>query len=153
MDLKEVKRLVELVESANISQLSIDSDGTKIEIKKELSGVGFVHAPVAVAHAPAPVAAPVAAAPVTEKPAASETDHLIAVKAQMVGTFYSSPSPDAPAFVKVGDTIKQGQVVCIIEAMKLFNEIESDQAGTVEKVCLSSGAAVEYGQVLFWLRP
>lgn len=151
MDLKEIKRLVQLVEEANISHLSIDSDGTKIEIKKELGQATFPqhYQTHAIHHAPAaPALAPVAA----ETPVDSEAN-LTPIKAQMVGTFYASPSPDAPQYVKVGDRIKEGQVICIIEAMKLFNEIEADHSGVVEKICVSSGNAVEFGQLLFLVRP
>ncbi|MSR88494.1 MAG: acetyl-CoA carboxylase biotin carboxyl carrier protein [Candidatus Margulisbacteria bacterium] len=150
MDLKEIKRLVQLVEEANISHLSIDSDGTKIEIKKELGHAPFPHQyqTHAIHHAPvAPALAPVEAEPV------DSNAHLTPIKAQMVGTFYGSPSPDAPQYVKVGDRIKEGQVICIIEAMKLFNEIEADQSGVVEKICVSSGNAVEFGQPMFLVRP
>ncbi len=151
MDLKEIKRLVQLVEEANISHLSIDSDGTKIEIKKELGQAPFPqqYQTHAIHHAPvAPALAPV----VAETPVDAEA-HLTPIKAQMVGTFYGSPSPDAPQYVKVGDRVKEGQVICIIEAMKLFNEIEADQSGVIEKVCVSSGNAVEFGQPLFLVRP
>ena len=153
MDLKELEKLVALVENAGISHLSIDENGTKIEIKKEPAPSYQMTLP---AQSPAPVqaAAPVApTAPVVSSDSAPAKDeNLIEIKAQMVGTFYASSSPDSPPFVKVGDTISSGQVVCVIEAMKLFNEIESEVSGVVEQICVSNEQAVEFGQTLFLLR-
>lgn len=149
MDLKEIKRLIEMVEYAKISHFSIEYDNKKIEIKKEsmpiLSPSSVVMSPVSVPSTP------------VESSLQSDRlpDHdplLIPIKSQMVGTFYTSPSPDSPAFVKVGDRIEIGKVVCIIEAMKLFNEIESEISGVVEKVCVSNAESVEYGQDLFLVR-
>ena len=111
-------------------------------------------ASVVVPQAPA-VAAPVAPAvapAAAEAPAADDTAGLTPITAQMVGTYYSSPNPDSPAFVKVGDQISNGQVICIIEAMKLFNEIESEVQGVVEKICVNNGDPVEFGQTLFLVR-
>jgi len=149
MDFKAIKKLIDLVESSGVSELSIDEDGTKIKIKKEL-GTQSINVPIQAA-APMPIAAP-AAAPVAaaeSKDDVASNPNLIEVKAQMVGTFYTAPSPDAADYVKVGDTIGEGQVLCIIEAMKLFNEIESEVSGTIEKICLKSGDSVEFGQTLF----
>lgn len=157
MNIKEIKRLVNLVEDAAVSHLSVETDGMKIEIKKELGGNGH-GAPAAVAipqHAmQIPVQQPVdAAAPQTEEKKEEKRDeNLVAIKSQMVGTFYASPNPDAAAYVKQGDSLKKGQVVCIIEAMKLFNEIESDIEGVVEKICVENASPVEYGQELFLVR-
>ena len=149
MDLKEIKRLVNLVENAKISHLSIEQDGIKIEVKKELSHNGANMAPVSAVSAIVPQAvAPEAAAEKKEE----EDKNLTPLTAQMVGTFYGSPNPDAKPYVKVGDRITKGQTVCIIEAMKLFNEIESDYSGVVEKICTENGAPVEYGQTLFLVR-
>ena len=148
MDIKEIKRLINLVEGADISHLSIEEDGVKIKIEKELRG-SFASVVV-----PQQVAAPVAA-PLAAESAASTQDSdegLTPVKAQMVGTFYASSNPETPAFVKIGDSISNGQIVCIIEAMKLFNEIESEVQGVIEKVCVSNGDAVEFGQTLFLVR-
>ena len=138
VDLKEIKKLIHIVEDAQISDFSIESNGTKIEIKK-----GNDQAPQASVVIPQQVAAPVPVAPQPQAPAAEQPaeeapkksdENLIAIKAQMVGTFYTSPNPESPAYVKEGDSIATGQVVCIIEAMKLFNEIEADCSGVVEKV-------------------
>lgn len=152
MNIKEIKKLVTLVEEANVSHLSIEHEGTKIEIKKEIQT-----APqqiVTSIPAAAPVAMPTQEAPAAAAAAApaESSSKYTEIKAQMVGTFYSASDPESPPFVKAGDTIKQGQVLCIIEAMKLFNEIESENDGEVVEVCVQNGDAVEFGQVLFRLK-
>ena len=148
MDFKEIKRLIGLVETANISHFSIEEDGVKIQVKKEFSGVAQTTS--VVLPQVAPVAAPVvAAAPALESP----DEGLVEVTAQMVGTYYEAANPESAPFVKVGDSIKNGDIICIIEAMKLFNEIEAEVEGTVEKVCVKTGDAIEYGQVLMLVRP
>lgn len=145
MDLKRIKSLVKLVEDSGISQLSVEHDGMKIDVKKELNTV----APV-VTHAVAPVQS-VAAAPVPEVATAvpDAEASLTPIKAQMVGTFYKSASPDTAPFVSVGSTVKQGDVLCVIEAMKLFNEFVSEWNGTIKKICIENGDAIEFGQILF----
>ena len=146
MDHKEIKRLVELVEDANITHLSIEQNDVKIEIKKEGA------APVVPIQIPVP-AAPVSVPVASDSPApAPANDGLIEITSQMVGTFYAGSSPDAAPFVKVGDTIQPGDIICIIEAMKLFNEIESDVSGVIEKMCVKNGDAIEFGQCLFLLK-
>lgn len=150
MNIKDIEKLIGIVETAEISHLSIENEGTKIEIKKEavapvLPQATSVVIPQAVDAAPA---APQAPAAVAEE-APKEEDNFTEIKAQMVGTFYTSSSPDTKAYVGVGDTIKKGQTICIIEAMKLFNEIEADFSGRIEKICVENGSPVEYGQVLF----
>tara|TARA_B100001989_G_C24111280_1_gene256449 strand:- start:39 stop:500 length:462 start_codon:yes stop_codon:yes gene_type:complete len=148
MDFKEIKRLVELVEEASISHLSLDENGTKIEIKKEISGTTSVVMPQAIQPQPViPNQAP--AAPAAEAPAPKVDSNLIEIKAQMVGTYYNSPNPESPPFLNVGDRIEKGQVLCIIEAMKLFNEIESEESGIVKEICVSNEQSVEFGKVLF----
>ncbi len=148
MDLRKLKTLIDLVSESNVSELEITEAEGKVRIVK---GGGAVAMPVmqtAVA-APVAVAAPaVAAAPAAEAPAAAEpAGHT--VKSPMVGTFYRSSSPGAKAFVEVGDTIKQGDTICIVEAMKILNEIEADKTGTVTQILVDNGQAVEYGQPLF----
>ena len=150
MDYKELKRLVELVENAGISHLSIDENGSKIEIKKELASQTSVVVPQAPTVAAPQITASPADNSASEAPASDP--NVIEIKAQMVGTFYQSSSPDSPAFVNVGDKVKKGSVLCVIEAMKLFNEIESEHSGTIEKVCVSNEQAIEFGQTLFLLR-
>ena len=151
MDIKHIKQLVKLVEEANISHLSLEVGDDKIKIKKELSvaptSVVIPQAgPVAT---PAPVAT---SATTSEAPAPADDPNLVPIKSQMVGTFYSSPNPESAPYVKVGDSIKINQVICIIEAMKLFNEIESDISGKIEKICVDNGTPVEFGQDLFLVR-
>ena len=158
MELKDIKRLVQLVESAQISHLSIEENGKKIEIKKEFT---VAQAPVATAVSlPYPVAAP--ALPPASQPSATDSSqpqapkandpNLVTIKAQMVGTFYASPNPDSEPYVRVGDRIETGKVICIIEAMKLFNEIEAECSGVVEKVFVKNSTPIEYGQELFLVR-
>lgn len=143
MDLRKLKTLIDLVSESNVSELEITEAEGKVRIVK--SGAQVVAAPLAAA--PAPVAAPAAAAaPVAAAPAV-ETGH--AVQSPMVGTFYRASSPGAKPFVEVGDAIKEGDTICIIEAMKILNEIEADKSGTVTKILVENGQAVEYGQPLF----
>ena len=150
MDLRKLKTLIDLVSESNISELEITEAEGKVRIVK--GGTAMVMAapaPVATAVAPTalPVAAPAAAAP-AEAPAAPAAR---VVKSPMVGTFYRSPSPGAKAFVDVGSVVKEGDPVCIIEAMKIMNEIESDLGGTVRRILCENGQAVEFGQPLFEL--
>jgi acetyl-CoA carboxylase biotin carboxyl carrier protein len=148
MDLRKLKKLIDLVQESGIAELEITEGEEKVKIVK--GGSVSVSAPPALA-APVPEArpaAPAAAAPAAEPPAGPE-GHV--VKAPMVGTFYRSPSPDAKAFVEVGQAIKEGDTICIIEAMKLMNEIEADASGVVKAILVENGQPVEYGQPLFVL--
>jgi acetyl-CoA carboxylase biotin carboxyl carrier protein len=147
MDLRKLKTLIDLVSDSNVSELEITEAEGKVRIVKSMG----VAAPVMVQQAP--VAAPVAAAPVAvaapvvaEVPAAP-AGH--AVKSPMVGTFYRSSSPGAAPFVQIGSVVKEGDTLCIIEAMKILNEIESDKSGTVTQILCENGQATEYGQPLF----
>ncbi len=156
MDLKEIKRVIQMVEEAQISHLSLEMDGIKIEVKKELASAnGVTHHVMLPQHHVAPHI-PQPETPLPSQPALpaipKADENCVAIKSQMVGTFYDTPKPGSPPFVKVGDSIKTGQVLCIIEAMKLFNEIESERAGVIEKVCVENGSPVEFGQDLFILR-
>lgn len=154
MNLKEIKKLIEMVEEAKVSHVSIETEGMKIEVKKEFSISHAIQQPMPLSMpstAPAQMPAPSAdAAPAAKK---DDESGLTPIKAQMVGTFYAAPNPDAQAYVKIGDRVKAGQVICIIEAMKLFNEIESEYSGVIEKICVPNAAPVEYGQTLFLIRP
>ena len=150
MDLRKLKTLIDLVSESNISELEItEADGKVRIVKADTRPLAAVAAPPMALHAAAPVAAgPAPAATATAAPAAPvETGHII--KSPMVGTFYRSPSPGAPSFVEVGQAVAKGQTLCIIEAMKLLNEIESDAAGTVKAILVENGQPVEYGQPLF----
>ena len=149
MDLKTVKRLIQMVEEAQISALSLEIEGAKIDIKKELTHPQYIpSAPSTTAPQPIPQ---VAATPIIG--VVDAMAGLIPIKSQMVGTFYSSPKPDADPYVREGDVIKPGDILCMIEAMKLFNEIESDISGTIQKICVQNSSTVEYGQELFWIKP
>ncbi len=144
MDLRKLKTLIDLVSESNVSELEITEAEGKVRIVK--SGGAVVQQYVA-----APMQAPVApTAPVAELPspaAAAPTGHV--VKSPMVGTFYRSSSPGAKPFVEVGSQVKEGETICIIEAMKILNEIEADKSGTVTRIMGENGQAVEYGQPLF----
>lgn len=148
MDLRKLKTLIDLVSESNVSELEITEAEGKVRIVKGGGAVAMPVVQTAVA-APVAVAAPaLAVAPAAEAPAAAEPAGHI-VKSPMVGTFYRSSSPGAKAFVEVGDTIKQGETICIVEAMKILNEIEADKTGTVTQILVDNGQAVEYGQPLF----
>jgi len=151
MDLRKLKTLIDLVSDSNVSELEITEAEGKVRIVKGGGAMvqGYAPAPVYAQQpvaAPAAAAAPVAAAaaPVPEPVAEGHT-----VKSPMVGTFYRSSAPGAKAFVEVGDSIKVGETICIIEAMKILNEIEADKSGTVTRILCENGQAVEYGQPLF----
>lgn len=162
MEMKQIQELVKLINKSNISELSLEEGDFKITIKQAqtISETQFVayQAPMpqvmpAAAQAPA-IAAP-QAAPATNVPAAAPalSDKTVTIKSPMIGTFYRSSAPDKPAFVSVGDEIKAGQVLCIVEAMKLFNEIESDISGRIVKVLIDDASPVEYDQPLFLVEP
>ena len=154
MDIKEIQELIKFVAKSGVSEVSIDRKDFKITIKATGSAPMVVNATVPVAApvqqlaaAPAPVAAAPAAAPV------AEASNLITIKSPMIGTFYRSSSPDKPSFVNVGDEVGTGKVVCIIEAMKLFNEIESEVSGKIVKILVDNASPVEYDQPLFLVEP
>ncbi len=158
MDIKEIQELIKFVAKSGVSEVSIDRKDFKITIKAQSNMQTIVNAtipaapavqalPAAAPAAPAPSAAPAPAAP------AAEASNLITIKSPMIGTFYRSSSPDKPSFVNVGDEVKAGQVVCIIEAMKLFNEIESEISGKIVKVLVDNATPVEYDQPLFLVEP
>lgn len=155
MDLKQIQDLVKMVNKSNISELSIEEKDIKITIKqKEDKYVTGVPVQQVQAVQAAPVAAsqtaPAAAAPKSATPAA---DKLLTIKSPMIGTFYRRPSPDKSNFVEEGDEVKSGKVVCIIEAMKLFNEIESEISGRIVKILVEDSTPVEYDQPLFLVEP
>jgi acetyl-CoA carboxylase biotin carboxyl carrier protein len=147
MDLRKLKTLIDLVSDSNVSELEITEAEGKVRIVKSMG----VAAPVVMQQA-APVAvasAPAAAQPVVEAPAAPAAPAGHTVKSPMVGTFYRSSSPGAAPFIQIGSVVKEGDTLCIIEAMKILNEIESDKSGTVTQILCENGQAVEYGQPLF----
>jgi len=149
MDLRKLKTLIDLVSESNVSELEITEAEGKVRIVK---GGPVVHAPAQTAAMPAPVAAAPAPAAAAAAPAATpapEAQKGHVVKSPMVGTFYRASSPGAKSFVEIGSQVKQGETVCIIEAMKILNEIEADKGGTITQILCENGQAVEYGQPLF----
>lgn len=160
MDFKQIQELVKMINKSNIGELTIEQKDFRITIKqKEEQVTQIVSAPVsAPAYAPAPAApaaAPQAAPAATEKAKASDSgsSNLVTIKSPMIGTFYRKAAPDKPNFVEVGDDVTSGKVVCIIEAMKLFNEIESEVSGKIVKVLVDDASPVEYDQPLFLVEP
>jgi acetyl-CoA carboxylase biotin carboxyl carrier protein len=150
MDLRKLKTLIDLVSESNISELEITEAEGKVRIVKAGTAVAVaapMYAPPAPVAAPAAGAAPAAAAPAA--PAAEAAPEGKVIKSPMVGTFYRSSSPGSKAFVDVGSAVKEGDAVCIIEAMKIMNEIEADTAGTITRILCDNGQAVEFGQPLF----
>ena len=160
MDLKEIQALIKFVAKSGAQEVSLETEDFKINIKTgsdaeqpTIIQAMAPQAPLAMAAAPAPAApAPAAPAPVDEAPA-DDNSNYITVKSPMIGTFYRSANPEADAFVKVGDEVNPGDVVCIIEAMKLFNEIESEVSGKIVKVLVDDQTPVEYDQPLFLVDP
>jgi len=153
MDFKKIKKLVSLVETSDISSLSVEEDNLKVEIKRELQS-SIAQIPVTtVQQAPVVSATPTLSEPPKIPEAPTENSDLIEIKSPMVGTFYSATNPESKPFVSNGSAVQKGDIVCIVEAMKLFNEIESDIGGTIEKICVNNGDAVEFGQALFLVRP
>uniref|UniRef100_UPI0039A458E9 acetyl-CoA carboxylase biotin carboxyl carrier protein n=1 Tax=Ornithobacterium rhinotracheale TaxID=28251 RepID=UPI0039A458E9 len=156
MDKKEIRELITFVSESGVSEVKLKTDKFEIEIKNPQQ-----QAPVqyqAVSPAPVPVAAPVSALQTAEPqastaPAPQEAENYLTIKSPMIGTFYRKPSPDKEAFVNVGDSVKAGDVVCVIEAMKLFNEIESEIQGKIVKVLAEDSTPVEYDQPLFLVDP
>ena len=156
MDLRKLKTLIDLVSESSISELEITEADGKVRIVKASAPAALpvvvappLPAPAAAVAAPVPAAAPGAAA--AAAPAAAQPEEGKVVRSPMVGTFYRAASPGAKPFVELGDAVKEGTPVCIIEAMKIMNEIESDVAGTIARVLCENGQAVEYGQPLFIL--
>lgn len=158
MELKEIQNLIKFVAKSGASEVKLEMDDIKITIKtgSEEPNVTYLQQPMAQA-APAAAPAPATAAPAAESSApvapASSDDKYITVKSPIIGTFYRKPSPDKSTFVEVGDSVKVGDTLCIIEAMKLFNEIESEVSGTIVKVLIDDMSPVEFDQPLFLVDP
>jgi len=150
MDLRKLKKLIDLVEESGIAELEITEGEEKVKIVKSGAGSPLAAPPAPAATAAAMPAAPRAPVPTGALAEAAATVHEgHAVKSPMVGTFYRTPSPDAKPFVEIGQSVKERQIICIIEAMKLMNEIECDKSGVVSAVLVENGQPVEYGQPLF----
>ena len=153
MDRKKIEELVRLVEESDISELTVSGPLRSVRIVKEARSV---IAPVVASQAPAPGAEPVAPSADASAGAPDSDDRdsgLVPIESPMVGTFYAAPSPSDPAFVRQGDHVSKGQVVCIVEAMKLMNEIESEVSGTIVRVAAEDAKPVEFGQALFMVEP
>ena len=155
MDLKQLKEILQILEEKEITEFELEEEGMKLRIRKAAAASpNHAAPPAAPLVAAAPHAAPPAPGPAAAPPAAApEEDDLVLVRSPMVGTFFRSPDPNSPPFVNTGDRVKVGQVLCIIEAMKLMNEIEAEVAGEVVKVHHDNGQPVQYGEPLFTLRP
>jgi len=164
MDLKDIQELIKFVAKSGATEVSLEIDNIKISIKSpakkkrgsadENEATTSKREPAQVMAAPSVSATPVAAIAVsTPVPAADENSNYITIKASMIGTFYRSTSPESPPFVSVGDTIKEGDTLCVIEAMKLFNEIESEISGKIVKVLVDDSTPIEFDQALFLVDP
>jgi acetyl-CoA carboxylase biotin carboxyl carrier protein len=159
MDFKQIQELIKIINKSNIGEVTIEEDGKKVTIKQKKDpqpifaggGMPVSMAAPAVHTAPQPVAA--APAQPVAKPAEPKADNLVTIKSPMIGTFYRQAGPGKPIFVNVGDEVAPGKVVCIIEAMKLFNEIESEIKGKIVKVLVDDASPVEYDQPLFLVEP
>ncbi|MBW3893957.1 acetyl-CoA carboxylase biotin carboxyl carrier protein [Neisseria meningitidis] len=146
MDLRKLKKLIDLVEESGIAEIEVTEGEEKVRITRTTAAAAPIYAAPAPAAA-APVAAPAAAPAATASPAARDLSN--AQKSPMVGTFYRAPGPNAAAFVEVGQQVKAGDTLCIIEAMKLMNEIEAEKSGVVKEILVENGTPVEYGEPLF----
>ena len=161
MDIREIQDLIKFVAKSGVSEVSLETDDFKLTVKTESPNKSGKDTIVYQVAAEAPVAAPIAAAPVpaitpiasTPAPVAEVASNTITIKSPMIGTFYRSSGPDKPVFVNVGDEVAPGKVICIIEAMKLFNEIECDVKGRIVKVLVDDATPVEYDQPLFLVEP
>lgn len=163
MKAKEIQELINFLSESGLEEVNIETDNFKVSIKRsaEQHVVAAAPAPVAAAPAPAPAAAPAPAPQAAPAPAAdggsapapASDSNLVEIKSPMIGTFYRSANPESPAFVEVGSSVKAGDAVCIIEAMKLFNEIESEVSGKIVKVLVDNAQPVEYDQPLFLVDP
>lgn len=145
MELNEIKQIMELLKESDITELVIEREGAKLKIKRERFMPSFEITPA--------IKQPTAAVTKEEAEEAEDTQRLVTITSPIVGIFHRSPAPEASPFVEVGSTVKKGQVLCIIEAMKLMNEIESDTDGVITKILIENGQPVEYGEPLFLIEP
>lgn len=165
LDIRKLKELIRLMVENELTEIDLKDEKETVSLRREGSQAPVVQvspapaappaapaAPAAPAPAPAPAAPAPAAAPAAE-PSPADTSNLEQITSPMVGTFYSAAKPESPAFANVGDTVTADTTVCIVEAMKIFNEIKAEQSGVIEKVLVSNGDSVEFGQALFLVRP
>jgi len=154
IDIRKLKELVKLMVENELSELDLRDQSETVTIKRGNDSEPIIYQAPAQAAAAAPAAAAAAPAATSAEPAADAADAgLVAIESPMVGTFYSKPNPDSPSFTNVGDQIGPDSVVCLVEAMKVFNEIKAEQSGAVAKCCVNEGEAVEFGQPLFMIKP
>ena len=164
MNAKELKAILQALQDHEVGELTLETPDYKLSVRRGSPQVQWIAAPPPAplpAPTPQPISPPASTPPASSptpvpppaEPAKPDTNHYVEVKAPIVGTFYAAPSPDAPPFVKEGDRVQKGQVLCIIEAMKLMNEIESEVSGTVKQLLVRNGEPVEYGQALFLIDP
>lgn len=157
MDIKQIQELVKLINKTSIGEITIEEDGRKITIKQKKDPVQNIvshhSAPAQAPAQPAQLVQPSAVPPAAKAEAAPKQDNYITIKSPMIGTFYRQAGPGKPIFINVGDEVSPGKIVCIIEAMKLFNEIESEVKGTIVKVLVEDASPVEYDQPLFLVEP
>ncbi len=160
MKTKEIQDLIDFISQSGLNEVKIETEALKLSIKRdaevktqivETAAAAPVSVPAPAASTPPPASAPAPAAPTEEAP--SSGGNYVEVKSPMIGTFYRSPNPDSPSFVNVGDKVEKGQPICIIEAMKLFNEIECEVSGTIVKAVAENASPVEFDQVLFLIDP
>src|SRR5688572_7403770 len=156
MDIKQIQELVKLINKTSIGEITIEEDGRKITIKQKKDPVQNIvshHSASPAVSQPGPAPQQSTTPPAQKTEAAPKQDNYITIKSPMIGTFYRQAGPGKPIFINVGDEVSQGKVVCIIEAMKLFNEIESEVKGTIVKVLVEDASPVEYDQPLFLVEP
>lgn len=158
MDFKQIQELIKMVNKSNIGEVTVEEKGFRLTIKQKEDAPQIIAAPSPMAPSVVmqqPTLSAAMQSPVAEKPKPAEavTDNLLTIKSPMIGTFYRSPAPGKPVFVEVGDDVSAGKVVCIIEAMKLFNEIESEVKGRLVKILVEDASPVEYDQPLFLVEP
>lgn len=159
MNPKEIKNMIDFIAKSGLAEVNIETEEFKIKVKRDIEGKVYANPSVNPAQVPVASPAPSAPAPVAEAPKAAtpakadDSSKYVQIKSPMIGTFYRSPKPEDPSFVNVGDKISAGDKVCIVEAMKLFNEIESEISGTIVKVLVENASPVEYDQPLFLVDP
>lgn len=154
IDIDRLRQLVDLMVEHDLTEVDVSDEDQSITIKRGMGGAFQISPqPQAFMPQPAPAAAPQAQGGTPTSSVGPADDGLVAIESPMVGTFYSAPDPDSPEFVSTGASISPDSVVCLVEAMKVFNEIKAEMAGTVERVCVKNGDAVEFGQPLFMVRP
>lgn len=152
MTIKEIKEILELFNSTDVAELEVQRGDNRVRLRRAGTEVNQVVVPAAPVAPAAPAALPVAAT-LTPAPAPVAEENTTLVRSPIVGTYYDAPSPDAAPFIKVGDSVEKGQVLCIIESMKLMNEIEAEVAGTLVAKLMENGRPVEYGEALFSVKP